>query len=254
MRLRSPQVGQYSDAVAVLSRHHLPGHALLRAMAAAAAALGGADKHRVAVWPTMRELCTAADVVRDLLQRGWSLPAATTSAWRQTYVLAASAHGIDPETALAAYYSHIAPAVAFAGQEQQPLVQPLSWPVPFTVADLVWGSPVSVQRRSGAVLCVAAAQAFAAEVAGQWNGTAAAAVRNSTAASLLPIALWRQSEAVRVVLLSALISSITLAATFNLSPSVKNVRNSSRVVRFNLFFSTVYICSGVVKVEFCTNI
>ena len=199
MRLRSPQVGQYSDAVAVLSGHHLPGHALPRAMAAAAAALGGADKHRVAVWPTMRELCTAADVVRDLLQRGWSLPAATTSAWRQTYVLAASAHGIDPETALAAYYSHIAPAVAFAGQEQQPLVQPLSWPVPFTVADLVWGSPVSVQRRSGAVLCVAAAQAFAAEVAGQWNGTAAAAVRNSTAASLLPIALWRQSEAVTAV-------------------------------------------------------
>ena len=160
-------------------------------MAAAAASLGGADKHRVAAWPTLRELCTAADVVRDLLQRGWSLPAATATAWRQTYVLAASAHGIDPAAALAAYHSHIAPAVALAGQDVLPLVQPLGWPVPFTVADLVWGSPVNMQRRSGAVLCVAAAQAFAAEVA---SGSAAARALHPTTAAMLPITLWRQSD------------------------------------------------------------
>jgi hypothetical protein len=158
-------------------------------MAAAAASLGGANEHRVGAWPTLRELCTAADVVRDLLQRGWSLPAATATAWRQTYVLAASAHGIDPAAALTAYQSHIAPAVALAGMEPWPLVQPLGWPVPFTVADLVWGSPVSMQRRSGAILCVAAAQAFAAEVA---SGSASA--RNPTPTALLPIALWRQSD------------------------------------------------------------
>jgi len=90
---------------------------------------------------------------------------AIAMAWRQTYILAAPAHNTDPAAAVAAYEAHIVPAMGRLEAEHLSLVLPLGWPLPFTVADLLWGSLASVHRRSEALLSVVAAHALALEIA-----------------------------------------------------------------------------------------